>query len=93
MITKHKNYTVASLRQEGYKVSIRHVRDMEVIADFENMKFIERLAPKGGMTLATVESPEGKIFTGVANTSRKDHYNKKLGVAIALGRAMRNENR
>lgn len=48
--------------------------------------------PRGGETVAYVSyvDPDGVelLHMGIATCSPKDTYNKKLGAAIALGRAM-----
>lgn len=43
---------------------------------------------KGGQTLVRVTTPTGQVLVGIAACSDKDNFNKKLGVNIALGRAM-----
>lgn len=45
-------------------------------------------ANKGGQTLVKVTTPTGQVLVGIAACSDKDNFNKKLGVNIALGRAL-----
>jgi hypothetical protein len=68
--------TVENLRNLGYKVRVLHYRKNE----------------KGGKTVIQVKTPEGIELEGTAVCSRKENYNKKLGVSIALGRALNGVN-
>lgn len=43
---------------------------------------------KGGKTVVTVTTPTGQVLHGTAICANRDNFNKKLGVQIALGRAM-----
>jgi hypothetical protein len=45
------------------------------------------LSPKGGFTFCTLSLPDQKrMFVGVAQCSKKDMFNKKIGREIAFGR-------
>lgn len=44
---------------------------------------------RGGETIVEVTTPDNVDAFGVSLCSLKDHYNKKLGVEIALGRAVK----
>lgn len=47
----------------------------------------DRLEPKGGLTVAyTFNETESVITYDYADCSTKDHYNRKIGAAIAAGR-------
>ena len=46
--------------------------------------------PRGGRTDVEIYRGEELIGSGVANCSRNDAFNKKIGRAIALGRALEN---
>jgi len=47
------------------------------------------LLPTGGKTVVRLEGPGGNYgSTGVADCSEKDNFNKKLGLRIALARAV-----
>ena len=65
--------TVKSLRQFGYKVRVLH-----------NMTVNSR----GGATVVEITSPINTV-SGVALCNHQDQYNRKLGVRIALGRALK----
>ncbi len=71
--------TVESLRKKGYKVRVHHYR-----------KHGEQSSPTscGGKTVVEITTPDGITLVGKARCNRKENYNKKLGVRIALGRAM-----
>jgi len=75
--------TVKALRQNGWKVRVLHHR----IIDDRNLG---EIYPKGGKTQIIIDSPVGEHFEGIALCSIKDLYNKKMGVKIALGRALFN---
>jgi hypothetical protein len=72
------NYTVSDLRKLGYKVFVIHIRFM----DMDNSRFA-----RGGKTLVEIHTPDG-VINGVAFCSLEDNYNKKIGVKIAIGRAL-----
>ena len=86
--------TVQQLRNTGYKVRVLHNRlyngyqkwqvGSRDRAAFSGMPI--EPDSKGGSTEVVIDSPDGKHFHGVAICSKKENYNKKLGVKIALGR-------
>lgn len=45
--------------------------------------------PHGGHTSCTLTFPDGTEVVGVAECSRRDPYNKKIGRDIAVGRALK----
>lgn len=71
--------TVESLRKSGYKVRVHHFRRTD-----KNKNKI----PIGGKTIVEVTTPDGSTLVGKSRCNRKENYNKKLGVRIALGRAL-----
>jgi hypothetical protein len=73
---------VDDLRSLGYKVRVMHYRNKD---NNGNIK------PKGGKTVVTVTDNDGNTFEGLAKCSDNDGFNKRIGVAIAIGRALRNE--
>lgn len=73
--------TVEDLRKSGYKVRVKHYRRASV----------EGVASRGGKTLVEVTAPDGTTFVGMSRCSRKENFNKRLGVRIALGRAFASE--
>lgn len=74
--------TVRDLRASGYKVRVLHQRKWNPYG----------ISGKGGVTTVQVRTPEGIELEGRAVCSKEDNYNKKLGVSIALGRALKNNN-
>lgn len=46
-----------------------------------------QLSPTGGKTVVVVDLPNEKKLTVVATVHPRDHYNKKVGREVALGRA------
>lgn len=79
---------VEHLRRNGWKVRVYHQRQTP-----QGLKRIQgknqKILPKGGLTEVSVISPEGETGSGWAECSKKDVYNRKLGVQIALGRALK----
>ena len=74
--------TVDGLRDLGYKVKVMHYRNLD-----ENGCY----TTKGGKTVVTITDDHGHHSRGVARCSEHDGFNKKLGVRIAIGRALLNE--
>jgi hypothetical protein len=72
--------TVKQLRQSGNKVRVFHIRNMKDGA----------VDPRGGTTRVEITLSDGINIIGEALCSLKDNYNKKTGVKIALGRALKN---
>jgi hypothetical protein len=77
-------YTVYSLRKNGYRVWVRHERPKYYDRKTNRELFYEH----GGKTIVEVRDrkTDSLIGTGEATCSKRDNYNKKLGVQIALGR-------
>lgn len=73
--------TVHDLRKSGYKVRVLHCRrdDERVLGEFH---------PKGGETVIQITTPDGEELEGRAKCSKKELYNKRVGVQVALGRAL-----
>lgn len=70
--------SIKTLRKSGYKVRVLHFRNI-----FDN-KSLE----KGGKTVIQIRTPDGQEIEGQAVCSDKDNYNKRIGIQIALGRAL-----
>lgn len=77
--------TVHELRQDGCKVRVRHYRTSKLINEHHSKV---KANEKGGRTTVDVTFPDGTEVSGEALCSDQDNYNKKLGVRIALGRAL-----
>jgi len=82
--------SVANFRQQGFKVRVSHKRNTKVNFFYDKKKFFveEVLDEKGGETVVKLLSQNGQEVYGQAFCSPKDFYNKKVGVSIALGRAV-----
>ena len=83
--------TVQQLRNNGYKVKVLHNRLYNgsfawQVANNQNMNGPIDPDTKGGSTEIIIDSPSGEHFHGIAICSRKENYDKKLGVRIAIGR-------
>jgi hypothetical protein len=86
--------TVQQFRNTGYKVRVLHCRLYKgVELSYSDLLSVYRTSikpkpdAKGGSTQVIIDSPDGKHFIGEAICSKKENYNKKMGVRIALGRS------
>lgn len=81
--------TVHELRKRGYKVRVRHNRCFSwrhCVAGGA----VPIPMSKGGSTEVLVTYPDGNAsVVGVAECNPKDDFNRKRGVRIALGRALK----
>jgi len=79
--------TIKSLRQQGYKVRVMHARHHQTKQKISGT--VLELAARGGSTTIELTTPDKQhtVF-GKAVCSLKDNFNKKMGNAIALGRAL-----
>lgn len=88
--------TVQQLRNNGYKVRVLHYRlpnrvetggwsATGIVRDAVRLQGCD-FKPKGGRTKLIIDSPSGEHYEGESICSKRDNYNKKLGVRIALGR-------
>jgi hypothetical protein len=75
-------HTIKSLRQSGYKVRVMHSRVY--------IKPKYQLQAKGGLTEIEVTTPDrSQTVKGSAKCSDIDCFSRKVGNAIALGRALK----
>lgn len=80
----------------GYKVRIHHWRIHRTTGEYEPARNFRNpshrvphwLWPKGGKTVVQITTGSGRIIEAEALCSRKDGFNRKLGVQIALNRAI-----
>jgi hypothetical protein len=97
-----KKQTVHQLRKNGWKVKVGHKRVVYrfdaikgfkhtrlcLIKDWNELYPNFFLSAKGGLTEVCITSPEGVTHTDYAVCNDTDHYDSKIGLAIALGRTM-----
>ena len=95
--------TVESLRKKGYKVKVYHLRkfipaclpNTWSMKDYYELKLtvtlqqIWKLSCCGGATTVVICGKDNGMYFGHAYCSDKDNYDKKIGVKIALGRALK----
>jgi hypothetical protein len=80
--------SVQNLRQMGYKVKVWHTRNEIEKQRFGGFSY--ELDPHGGMTEVEIYDMNAQqSYVGLATCSDKDNYCRKLGVKIALGRALK----
>ena len=77
----HHIKTVQQLKDIGYKVKVIHDRII-------NGGIIQ---PKGGLTKVFITDNNGHTCEGISKCSLKDNFNKRLGLSIAIGRALNSE--
>ena len=82
--------SVKELRQQGYKVGVQHNRYYDNAEICGNNP--EGIIPNGGETTVRVTTPDGRTVVGVSTCAAVDNFNKKRGVQIALGRALKELN-
>lgn len=83
--------SIDELRELGCWVYIHHnrVRKNKWVNTSPTTKVLKELVwPKGGSTSVDIVLPNGEEYVGIANCLSTDSYNKKLGVAYALDRAI-----
>jgi hypothetical protein len=85
------NKLINTLRLSGCRVFVCHNRIVKkrwVIVS-PGVKMLQKtVIPKGGKTIVEIEMDD-RYFVGEAICSKSDCYNKKRGLAIALGRAIK----
>lgn len=86
--------TVESLRSKGYRVYVRHHRvyqDQFVRIDTEKELYEKKSVPtsKGGKTTVEVTTPQGEVLHGQSTCGKSEQFSRKLGVKVALGRALK----
>ena len=78
--------SIKNLRQSGWKVRVLHERNYFLKNRFDGNS--TEVSAKGGRTEIQLTSPDGKVnVSGKAICSEEDNFNRKVGNAIALGRA------
>ncbi len=92
---------VEELRKEGYKVRVYHARKFMGWWDLMSKKEFKSLYPNhtlslhldsfGGFTKVEVTCPHGPTFVGKYNIKSGEQFNRKLGLTVAIGRALKGE--
>lgn len=73
---------IKELEDQGYTVFVEHWR----YADKEG-----NLLPRGGATYVDIYWGSDPVGFGEAHCHKDDNYNKRLGLTIALGRAIKDQ--
>lgn len=84
---RENSMTVEQLRKSGYKVRVIHTRRGKTMPRLDG-GMVQTVSERGGKTVVQVRTPDGEELEGVAVCSVKDNFNRRLGVRIALGRAL-----
>ena len=90
----YKQDTVHGWRKDGHKVRVSHARFINgqgnvlaVITKENRKEYTNRIQARGGKTRVEVTDNEFKhTFVAEAKCSKEEGYNKRIGVAICLGR-------
>lgn len=83
--------TVEQVKKDGFRVDIEHYRrlgDALVRASILNKEQHKDFSCRGGVTIVEL-SKDNKTVRAFANCRNEENFNRKLGVRIALGRALK----
>lgn len=96
--------TIKELKEKGYFVEVYHGRvhtlngydikhgNFEIMsrreAKLNGLTDTHTVFCKGGFTYLRLVTPDGVEVTGKCNFSNNRHFNRKLGLNIAIGRAL-----
>lgn len=90
--------TVKDLRQSGHKVRIQRFRPyfigpVPIYMDDNNARLNgltkNEVSQQGGMTIVSIRKPNGEEVEGVSCCSLDDPFIKRVGVEIAISRALK----
>lgn len=94
-----KKNIVHLLRKNGYKVRCIHKRYLMEGEEADGNKLVSRkdihklfwhnVDAKGGLSIVEITTPDGQNADGEAACNKIDSFNRKIGLSIALGRAMK----
>ncbi len=97
---KHQRYFLDVVNKDGRIYFSGAVLGPLTRGEFENLKsgilsgdkidadYQDSVSPTGGQTVVQITTKDGRELEGVADCSMHDPYNRKKGLAIALGRAL-----
>jgi len=87
---------INQLRSKGYRVKVQHKRvdrfndSMKCRHEFEDGSYSKSVSPTGGETYVIIKNPSGTLLVSASSTcSKNDQYCRKVGLSIALGRALK----
>lgn len=95
---------IKELKDQGFKVYIAHLRPVEPVEVELGILHVDGLwrkheiknrgwsvSPRGGETHVNIWDVEKgeSVAHGIAVSSKKDQFNKRTGLSIALGRALK----
>ena len=79
--------TIQDLKDLGFHTKVRHTRNIREVPKLDGVQ--KQLRSKGGMTEVGIYKGDTLLSTGWAKCCSIDNYNRKLGLKIALGRAIK----
>lgn len=74
--------TVEDIKRLGYKIKVYHDRLKDSTG---------RILPRGGSTTVEITDNHGHTSFGHAKCHEKDNFMKRIGIMIAIGRALKSE--
>ena len=86
---------IASLRERGFKVSVKHIGRVvpqitstycQRVPHGKLVTFPGVISPKGGATFVSVMTKDGEVTSASSYCSNKDNFRRRVGLSIALGR-------
>lgn len=91
---KFKNHIkIREIEDQGYQVEVRHFRRITSSPGTLPASVMRRLKmkpyPRGGFTEVQILSGDELLGLARSECSGKDNFNKKTGLSIALGRALK----
>lgn len=84
------------LKEQGWHVNFKSKRVVNLAGnnllvaegDLKKSNLSHLIQPRGGETEATLVSPTGKVTTGRTVCSKKENFHRKVGIKLALERAL-----
>jgi hypothetical protein len=89
---KRRHKTVQDMKDAGYDVKVRHYRaeDSDKYGHpHYTHKYTGQLVPCNALTVVTLSRPYGDVWSGKAYCGPQYQFCRKMGVRIALGRALK----
>ena len=89
------NITIQSIRQAGNKIRVSHFRkisgykELVPISEIRKNGWQNNIKSNGGKTTLALTTRDGKDFSATAKCSKSDNFNRKIAVAIAIGRLIK----
>lgn len=94
---------IEQLQEQGYTVKVSHRRPTMLeeglisrdymtrykIKGLRELGYPAEFVPRGGATRVTILRGDETVAEGFARCSKRDNYSRRMGLQIALGRALK----